>query len=397
MFLVLTEPMNLEKCQQQLQSIYNTMSKVKIIPWDQSSAIHTDDVYTTLSWVRDDRKPSGVTQELKDYTDIFKGDKHHPNPKRLLVYGRPGIGKTTFSKKTAFDWSRQRKEILKKFDAVLLIKLRDVCDLKDIRDVLRASKLLAGEEVVLVDDVYKYILDNQEKVLLILDGYDEYFCTGESPVLEIWKGGRLTDIHVVITTRQEKTDKLRRPSHIQFEINGFKSDDQVRAFARKVLRDDVKAEEFVTYLDQRHLTDLAEIPLLLLMICTVWNENHLRELPKSRAHICQNFVLTLIHHAITKDTKAEEEEHINVLEFYNVELCALGKLAFDALLQNQCSFFPFGKLPDSIYILSDRFIKFGLFHVLNAATFLRRQKHIYFIHKSVQEYLAAFFFSRRSR
>ena len=390
-FLVLTEPLNLEKCQQQLQSIYNTMSKVKIIPWDESSAIHIDEIYTTLSWVRDDRKPSGVTQEeLKDYTDIFKGDKHHPNPKRLLVYGRPGVGKTTFSKKTAFDWAKKRKEILKKFDVVLLIKLRDVCDLKDIRDVLRASKLLAGEEVVSVDDVYEYILHNQENVLLILDGYDEYFCTGESPVLEIWKCARLTDVHVIITTRQGKTDELRLPSDVQFEINGFKSDEQVRAFVRKVLGDEEKVEEFVTYLDQRHLRDLAEIPLLLLMLCTVWNKNHFEELPKSRAYICQNFVLTLIHHAITKDTKAEEEEDMNVLEHYSVELCALGRLAFHALLQNALSF-PFGKLPGSIYILSDKFIKFGLFHVLNAATFLRREKHVYFIHKSVQEYLAAFF------
>ena len=367
------------------------MSKVKIIPWDESSAIHIDEIYTTLSWARDDRKASGVTQEeLKDYTDIFKGDKHHPNPKRLLVYGRPGIGKSTFSKKTAFDWAKQRKEILKKFDVVLLIRLRDVCDLKDIRDVLRASKLLAGEEVVSVEDVYEYILHNQENVLLILDGYDEYFCTGESPVLEIWKGARLTDVHVIITTRQEKTDELRLPSDVQFKIIGFKSDEQVRAFVSKVLRDEEKVEEFVTYLRQRYLKDLAEIPLLLLMLCTIWNENHFEELPKSRAHICQNFVLTLIHHAITKDTKAEEEQDRNVLEHYNVELCALGKLAFDALLQNAL-YFPFGKLPDSIYILSDKFIKFGLFHVLNAATFLRREKHVYFIHKSVQEYLAAFF------
>ena len=366
------------------------MSKVKIIPWDENSSIHIDDIYTTLSWVRDDRKPSGVTQEeLKDYTDIFKGDRHHPNPKRLLVYGRPGIGKTTFSKKTAFDWAKQRKEILKKFDVVLLVKLRDVCDLKDIRDVLSASKLLAGSEVVSVDDVYEYILHNQENVLLILDGYDEYLCTGESPVLEIWKGARLTDVHVIITTRQEKTDELRLPSDVQFEINGFKSGEQVRAFVSKVLGDEEKVEEFLTYLNQRHLKDLAEIPLLLLMLCTIWKENHFRALPKSRAHICQNFVLTLIHHAITKDAKAEEEEDINILELYNVEFCALGKLAFDALMQNALSF-PFGKLPDSFYFLSDKFIKFGLFHVLNAATFLRREKRVYFIHKSVQEYLAAF-------
>ena len=358
--------------------------------WNQGFTTHIDDIYTTLSLVKEDRKGIRMTQvELEDYTEIFNGDEHYSTPKRLLVYGRPGIGKTSFSIKIAFDWSKQRKGILKKFDVVLLIKLRDVCDLEDIRDVLRASKLLAGEEVVSVDDVHKYILDNQEKVLVIFDGYDEYSCNGESPVLEIWKGARLTDIHVIITTRKEHADKLRAGKQVQFEINGFKTDDQVRAFVSNVLGDEEKEEEFVLYLhERRDLKDLVEIPLLLLMLCTVWNENHFEELPKSRAHICQNFVLTLIHHAMAKDAKAHEEEDMDVLELYNVELCALGKLAFDTLLQNALSF-PFGKLPDSI--LSDKFIKFGLFHVLNAETFLRREKHVYFIHKSVQEYLAAFY------
>ena len=368
------------------------MSKVKIIPWDQSSAIHIDDIYTTLSWVRDDRKPSGVTQEeLIDYTDIFKGDEHYPNPKRLLVYGRPGIGKTTFSKKTAFDWSWQRKEILKKFDVVLLIKLRDVCDLRDIRDVLRASKLLAGVEAVSVHDVYEYLLHNQEKVLLILDGYDEYFCSGEkSPVRDIWEGTELRNIHVIITTRQEKANELRFPSDLQFEINGFKSDDQVRAFASNFLGDEEKVEEFVTYLGERDLKDLAEIPLLLLMLCTIWKENHFRELPKSRAHICQNFINTLLLHTNAKHAKVVKQ--VEDIDAYSVELCALGKLAFDTLLQNGLSF-PVGKLPDSI--LSKKFIKFGLFHVLDAVTFLpKREKHVHFIHKSVQEYLAAFFLKK---
>lgn len=217
-----TEPF-VEKCQKQLHSHYNTFNKVKIIPWERASAIHIDDIYTQLSWARDDRKASGVTQkELEDYTDIFKGDEHHPNPKRLLVYGRPGIGKSTFSQKTAFDWSNQRKGILLKFDVLLLIKLRDVCDLKDIRDVLKASKLLAGDEMDSADDVYEYILRNQEKVLLILDGYDEYFCTcNQSPVRDIWEGKLLRDMYVIITTRHEKTDELRLPSHVQFQINGF--------------------------------------------------------------------------------------------------------------------------------------------------------------------------------
>ena len=374
----------MEECQRQLHSHYNTFSKVEIIPWIPTSAIHIDEIYTQLSWVRDDRKPSGVTQEeLKDYADIFKGDKHHPNPRRLLVYGRPGVGKSTFCQKTAFDWAKQRKGVLMKFDVVLLIKLRDVCHLKDIRDVLRASKLLAGDEVVSIDRVYEYILHNQEKVLLILDGYDEYFCTGDqSPVREIWEGKLLREIHVIITTRQEKAEELISPSHVQFEINGFKSNEQVKVFASKFLKEDV--EEFVSYLHEKDLTDMAEMPLLLLMLCLVWKEKHLRELLKSRADIYKQFLQTLLHHSVAKDAKTTQFRKI---DDHNEELCTLGKLAFDALLEDSLSF-SLNKLPASI--LMTKLIEVGLFHVLHVSS-LEPEKAVYFIHKSVQEFLAAFY------
>ncbi|KAL9978645.1 hypothetical protein ACROYT_G016187 [Oculina patagonica] len=379
-----------EQCQKQLQSHYNTFSKVKIVPWEQSSAVHISEMYTQLSWVRDERKPSGVTQEeLEDYTDIFKGDKHHPNPKRILVFGRPGIGKSTFSKKTAFDWSQQEKRILMKFDLVLLIKLRDVCNLKDIRDVLKASKLLSGEGVISVDDVFNYIRDYQEKVLLILDGYDEYSCAGEqSPVRDIWEGTLLRNCQVIMTTRHLKVDELRCPSHVQFEINGFKSENQVRAFARRFLKDKEDVDEFVKDLKEKGLKNMAEIPLLLLMLCLLWKGKHHRGLPKSRAGIYTGFIQTLLDHLIEKDADAKQFRKV---DDYKEELCKLGKLAFDALLQD-CLSFHVSELPDDIF--STKLIVVGLFHVLNVAS-LTPEKEVIFIHKSLQEFLAAFYLKEK--
>ena len=78
--------MCLEKCQKRLKMIYSTKNKVRIIPWDQSSAVDIDEMYTQLTWLKDHRRPSGVTQnKLRSYTEIFNGGK------RLLVYGRPGM------------------------------------------------------------------------------------------------------------------------------------------------------------------------------------------------------------------------------------------------------------------------------------------------------------------
>ena len=376
------ELLNVEKCQEQLKSYYNTFSKVKIVPWDDSSSIQIDEIYTPLTWVRDHRKPSGVTQEkLEDYTDMFKG-----KPTRMLVYGRPGIGKSTFCKKAAYDWSKALKEVLMNFYIFLLIKLRDVCDSEDIRDILRASKLLASDGPISVDSLYDYIINNQDKVLLILDGYDEYSCAKEhSPILAIWKGEQLRDCHVIVTTRQLKCDELRGPSHVQLEIQGFKSWERKETFARKFMAGEEDLDEFNLYLEEKDLVDMAEIPLLLLMLCSLWKEKRHEGLPKSRADIFTQFIQTMLDHKggshqsmpFQKVTSTEARE----------DLSNLGKVAFEALLQDRlyvrCS-----ELPGNISRSFEKLSEVGLFQIVNL-TSLNPEKGAYFIHKSVQEFLAA--------
>ena len=332
--------------------------------------------------MRDHRKPSGVTkEELEDYTDMFKG-----KPTRMLVYGRPGIGKTTFCKKAAYDWSKALREILMNFCILLLIKLRDVCDVGNIRDVLRASKLLASDGPISVDSLYDYIINNQDKVLLILDGYDEYSCAKEhSPILEIWKGEQLRDCHVIVTTRQLKCDELRGPSHVQLEIQGFKSWERKRTYARKFLASEKDRDEFMLYLEEKDLGDMAEIPLLLLMLCILWKEKHHEGLPKLRAHIFTQFIQTMLDH------KGEIQQPMPFQKVTSTEaredLSNLGKVAFEALLQDRlyvrCS-----ELPGNISRSFQKLSEVGLFQIVNL-TSLNPEKGAYFIHKSVQEFLAA--------
>ena len=355
---------------------------MKIVPWDESSSIEINEIYIPLNWMRDHRKPSGVTQEeLEDYTDMFKG-----KPTRMLVYGRPGIGKSTFCKKAAYDWSKALREILMNFCILLLIKLRDVCDVGNIRDVLCASKLLASDGPISVDSLYDYMINNQDKVLLILDGYDEYnFAEEHSPILAIWKGEQLRDCHVIVTTRQLECDKLRGPSHVQLEIQGFKSWERKRTYARKFMASEQDCDEFMSYLKEKDLYDIAEIPLLLLMLCILWKEKHHEGLPKSRADIFTQFIQTMLDH------KGEIQQP---MPFQNVtsteakeDLSNLGKAALEALLQDRlyvrCSDFP-GNISRSFEKLSE----VGLFQIVNL-TSLNPEKGAYFIHKSVQEFLAA--------
>ena len=303
----------------------------------------------------------------------------------VCCYCHLGIGKTVFTKKATFDWSQQRySETLGAFDLVLLVRLRDVSNLQDVPSILRASEVLDSNGAISVHNLYDYVCRHQEKVLLILDGYDEYVYNSknESPVFKIWKKSQLRDCCVVITSREMKAETLRNCSDAQFKIDGF-NDQRQKEFARRFLKDDKDIEDFFMYLRQHNLSELAQIPLLLLMLCLLWTKTTRKALPKERAHIFAQFVKTLFDHLREK----QSTESV-VVKDYSDELYALGRLAFEALLQGQL-YFPVSQLPAG-YSLIERLIEVGLFQVLNMAS-LNREKGVYFIHKSVQEYLAGNF------
>ena len=249
---------------------------------------------------------------------------------------------------------------------------------------MAASRALARDGTVSVDNLYNYVRRHQEKVLLILDGYDEYVYTAgnQSPVLEIWNENQLSNCCVVITSREMKAETLRSSGDAVFKIDGF-NDRRQEEYAGRFLKDGEDVKKFFNYLEQQDLRKLAQIPLLLLIMCLLWKGKDRNTLPKKRADIFTQFVKTLFHHMREK----QSAESVFNIEDYSDELYALGRSAFEALI-NDCLYISRSELPN--YDLIERLIEVGLFQVLNMSS-LNPEKGVYFIHKSLQEYFAGSF------
>ena len=167
--------------------------------------------------------------------------------------------------------------------------------------------------------------------------------------------------------------------------NFFKSWERKRTYARKFLASEQDCNEFMSYLEEKDLYDMAEIPLLLLMLCILWKEKHHKGLPKSRADIFTQFIQTMLDH------KGEIQQPMPFQKVTSTEaredLSNLGKVAFEALLEDRlyvrCS-----ELPDNISTSFQKLREVRLFQIVNV-TSLNPEKGAYFIHKSVQEFLAA--------
>ena len=113
-------------------------------------------------------EPQSNQSEYVPWQDIIGGSN-----KRILLIGRPGIGKTILSTKL-LRGSAFSEFTYQNFDAAFLVKFRYY---NSRGEDLNLRKLLSFSETVsqdLDDKVWNYIITNPTKVLLIFDGIDEF-------------------------------------------------------------------------------------------------------------------------------------------------------------------------------------------------------------------------------
>ena len=367
--------------------------------WCKKSVVDIHQIYTRLSWVKEEQTPTGTTQsELKHYTELFTANKNGVIPKRILVQGQTGIGKSTFLKKLLVDWVEVNKgtgdeqtTVLKNFELVVAVNLKEVSKCQSLKDIITLSNVFAKEDKYMTEGLVDYVTNNQEKVLLIFDGYDEYRCGRDSEIYEIFSGNNLRSCSVLITTRISKADELEGGEDLHAEITGFSKVDQ-KDFMCRFLNSQ-EAWNLGFHLYERQLEGLAKVPLLLLFFCVLWRKGQSESFPKSQTKLYVDIVQFILNHNYRKQTgdKTKTKQYVELKSFKEI-LSEIGKIALQGLLKDD-HLFEYSQLSDSV--CCDESIFIGLLQITEYSENLQPVGMVSFIHKSIQEFLAAWYITYR--
>ncbi|KAM7430926.1 NACHT [Porites harrisoni] len=364
-------------------------------------------------------------EQLKEYykaneklSPTLPGEIFDREEQKILVVGRPGIGKTMFSTKILRDWASdnllnetQKSQI--DFKVAFLVKLR-MFNFTDKELTLRELLDHSEYSTTLSEETWSYIRENPQRVLIIFDGFDEYSRKAEinkddvpyrnseehrMPVhflLEkILSGKFLTGATVLMTTRPNAVSCIRSPIFDKtVEILGFTTK-QVEDYVEKFSKQGDKAETIKQHITSNsNLQAFCYIPVNCFIICSCLLEllgNTGFSLPTRLTEI-YSIAIKMFYFSYDdnqyRHDKAEGQQFFlkpfNELSSTVQEVFkSLGEIAFNGIKN--------GRLIFESHEVKDLKSN-GLFHRLpdtRERPFGERREQYCFLHLTMQEFLAA--------
>ena len=412
-----------------LRAEYNRRAQLKPLFWDNTIQLPLEKVYTRLKivsrhkggnqgetkrwsdviWAKDSRRDKILAEALAvkaNPCDVFGMLKENRDV-MTIVEGSPGIGKTTFCLKLAYDWANQSGSAASfpEFELVLLLKCRDINgDLTEAITEQLFPKDMSKDDR---EELLRFLedIENQKRVLIILDGLDELAEKSKHFVDDLLYRKRWAFCYVLATTRQEKGIEVRKQPEFVFnlflQIEGFTEEDSFE-YIRRHFRiagpeHTSKGEKLIEEIKKNALLrGLRTNPLNLLLLCVVY-EDHEGELPSSRTDLYHVIVVCLLRRYCAKHNVKASKKDRDLETQFKRDIRCLGKLAWNCLLNDRHSFFE--EELEELESRNEKLVTRELGFVYKEESLKRlNPKHEYcYLHKSFQEYLAASYVAHKLR
>uniref|UniRef100_A0A672MDU8 Si:dkey-156m2.3 n=1 Tax=Sinocyclocheilus grahami TaxID=75366 RepID=A0A672MDU8_SINGR len=339
-----------------------------------------------------------------DCNDIFCLLKQKEEGNIVLTKGIAGIGKTFSVHKFILDWAEGKANW--DVDCVFLLPFREMNLIKDDKEISLHELLL--EFYPDLNDVENTKFYKKCKLAFIFDGLDEsrleldFDCklvkcvNARSSVDVLFTSlviGKLLPSALVWVTSRPAAANLIPPEYVGLftEVRGF-TDQQKEEYFRKRIVDEAQASSIISHIrTSRSLYIMCHIPVFCWITATVLQDilvkNDGQDIPSTLTEMYIHFLLIQMNMKNQKYEKKQERDRTKLLSSNKDMISKLAKLAFEQLKEDNVMFYEkdlkacgIDESEDSTGLCTEIFKKDSVLHEM---------KVYYFIHLSVQEFLAA--------
>ena len=358
------------------------------VPWCDSFKFKLENIFTRLRIVAKEETREKVTKEVTSMTSIFTPHKDCQQPQVVLIEGEPGIGKTTYCQKLAYDWATGQgcewDESFPRVEVLLLLRCRKIessCIWKAIEDHILPEDIEPGVR----DTFIQFLRENPSKVLLVLDGLDEADPENLELFRKLIEKELLRGCFIILTSRHGAGSNIRRDTDTLLEIVGFTASDAECFIRRYFQQSDNQhlAKALLAKIQWENLKELTRNPLITLQLCVIF-ENLNGVLPNSRTKLYIELVIFLLRRYENKNGLSISDN--DVLLVHKKELMILGRMALDSLRKGELYFEDHqGNFKQSL------FPKFGFVSIQTGGSKTAPCLRYAFFQKSFREFFSAFF------
>ena len=321
----------------------------------------------------------------------------------ILIEGAPGIGKSVLLNEISYRWAN--KELLQKFELVLLICLRD----PSLRQIVSVNDLLQlfckGDKnaTQIVNASAQHLFANGGKtVTLLLDGYDEYpeYLQKSSLIADIIRRQVLPLCGLVVSSRPHASQHLRGLATIRVDILGFTETEREHYIKQALPDQPHKVEELTQYLHQHPSVDsICFSPFNMVILLYLYKLGI--PLPDNSTELYHHFICSTICRHVSKFGESLTHSITALTDLpdpYNKIIQQLSKLSLEALNNNKLIFTlddVTAACPD-IAAIPGAINGFGLLQAVQHFGLYAKTMTLNFIHFTIQEFLAAHYISNLS-
>ncbi|XP_022809520.1 NLR family CARD domain-containing protein 3-like, partial [Stylophora pistillata] len=344
-------------------------------------------IFTRLKIVSREKERKRLTDDLVKMTEVFRALKKCKKPRVVLIEGPPGMGKTTYCQKLAYDWSVGEITTEPSFPEVDMF-LRLTCrDMKtaNIEDAIDDQLLPIDVDKKDKEKFFHFIRHNQTRILLVLDGLDELPKKLFEEFMPLISGRVFPLTYVMLTARHEAGMKVRRHCDALFEIVGYTKEDADDYITKYFSSHEkpILAKKLIMEIDRdSQLRELTASALNTALLCLVFEDTG-GVLPYNRTMLYFELVSCVLRRYCSRRQISLDDK--DPVKKYTEQLNQLGELALEALLKDQLSF-TFEELKSH----STEFLELGFLSRQPSASRIKPKPSYAFIHKTFQEYFASF-------